>query len=1254
MIALRRNEFHRWAASGAACLWLAAIAWGQAPGGPAPLPRPAGPFPQPPAQASFAQPGVIPASAVGQIPLQATLPVQVPFPMQAAPPSGVMLTSAAPPAPPTPRLVTQSWQLRNLNWREFENGLNRTWGTRLESSQDPAGDMGTFRFPERPAGSASFMVDHRNNHVTITSPIQTAASWLRLAQVMDTRPQAGDERTAVASLDKADPRTVQKALALFQRGARPARSANHPGRRKEHIGEFVSMLFQQGAGGAQPGFQPVPGFQPPLPGFQPPGADVQGDFLQVAPTPADTGVAGALQRLAGNVQIEILDDIVIVRGRREDVEKVMQLIEQIEQQSIEFRPEVEIYYLKNIDSQQLNLVIEQVYATVFARQGLVTRVPLVDPNAILLIGRKENIPAVVELIDKLDKPLPPTSQFKVFLLKYMSCIDAERTVKQFFSADPMASNLPVPRNGTGIRPYVIAEFRANALIVQAGPRDMAEVERLIASLDIDTTPAPGEVRVFKLKNSLAETLAPVLLEAIAGIGGAQQQQQQQPQAQQGGTSPARATERATSLQFLIPGGNELIRSGVLRDMRITADIGSNSLIVVGPPSGMPLMEAIINQLDGLPPTEAQIKVFSIVNGDATALSTMLQTLFGQAQQGAQGQQGLNQSPTGAGESALVPLRFSVDQRTNTIIATGNPADLEVVRNIILFLDVSGQTERINTVIRLHNAPALDVATAITNLLAQQRTLNQAAPELVTPYQQIEREILVEPELVTNSLIVSATPRYFERLQAIIKELDKRPPMVTIQVLIAEVTLNDDEQFGVEWGLQDSLLFDRGIPPAAGAALQPGFAFNSIILPNQNSPQSLATRENVAGQALSNLALGRIDPTLGFGGLVLTASNESVNVLLRALERSQRLQVISRPQVQTLDNQLAYVNVGALVPRITGIAQNQVGITNPQLEDISVGIILEVTPRTSPDGTIVMQVNATKSSVGPDATGIPVFTDANGNVVRSPQIPLTTAQTTVSAKSGQTVILGGLITKSLTESTRRVPYLADIPVLGRLFRFDTVSNQRTELLIILTPYMMQSAEQNEWLNQRESERMSWCLADIVNIHGPVAMSGNPAYNMHSSEFIFPDLTPAGPQPTPATQPPLDPLMPGGTGPQPYYAPPAANPPSATPPPPAPMLTPPMLPPPGQQPSSVIVPPPAGLTPLPPGEQQAFGDAAPAEPGFVPPPPLKGLPPSPDQRPLTPQTLQPAVPPAGTQAALRQRQAAQQQFVVPANYQQPVVR
>jgi type II secretory pathway component GspD/PulD (secretin) len=331
-------------------------------------------------------------------------------------------------------------------------------------------------------------------------------------------------------------------------------------------------------------------------------------------------------------------------------------------------------------------------------------------------------------------------------------------------------------------------------------------------------------------------------------------------------------------------------------------------------------------------------------------------------------------------------------------------------------------------------------------------------------------------------------------------------MVMIQVLIAEVTLDDLNEFGVELGLQDSLLFDRGI--GAGATNAVGFPFNNQPLGNVNDATSLATRNAVGTQGLSHFTLGRSNSTLGYGGLVLSASSDSVNILLRALQRSQRLQVVSRPQVQTLDNQPAFVQVGARVPRITNSTPNQFGQVTNSTELINVGILLGVTPRTSPDGLIVMEINAEKSEVGPEATGIPIFVNENGDVIRSPQIFITTAQTTVSARNGQTVILGGLITKNRTQETRRVPYLGDIPVLGRLFRHDLQTERKTELLIIMTPYVVRSDEDVELLNARETERMNWCLSDIVDVHGSIpGGSGSPVWNEKATPVIFPDEDPA---------------------------------------------------------------------------------------------------------------------------------------------------
>jgi type II secretion system protein D len=1126
-------------------------------------------------------------------------------------------------APPP---ATQAmFQLASLSPEEFEGRLFSIWGHRAQATQDLATQTATFQLPAGASGETVVHIDRRAGQVRVAAPAPTSDAWLRLLKGIDARQVAGNQ-TAIIPVSKSDPRTIERTIALIK----AAKDASVSPHQKRHIGQFVSMLFQPE--GAQPPPPPDAGAQPPAEG--PPGeAPAGGDPF--------SGI--------GNVRIEILDDQIIVIGKKEDVEKVLAIIEDIERQSLETLPEVEIYYLKHVDGTALNALITQVYTTAIGtRLGTVTVTPLVKPNALLIIGRKDAIPPMIELIMKLDKPIAPQTQIKVFNLKHMSAIDAERTVRNFFVDRPGETRNIRP--GLDVQVQVIAEFRANALIVQASPRDMLEITRLVESLDVEGgTNAINELRIFKLTNSLAEQLAPALQEAITGTtaGGAQlqQQQQQQPQggAGQGATSPAIATRRATALQFLRidSNGEQILQSGILADMRITADTRGNSLIVVGPKSSMELMAALIRQLDELPSAVAELKVFTMVNGDATTLTQMLQELFATQQQGGQDQAGPLQTATGQGESSLVPLRFSVDQRTNSIIVSGNPGDLEVVRNVLYRLDASDLIQRITTVYRLHNAPAADVATAINNLLTRQRDLNQAAPELITAYQQIEREVLIEPETVTNSLIVSATPKYFEDIKRIVTELDRRPPRVVIQVLLAEVTLTDDDQFGVEWGLQDALLFDRGIVGG------PRFNWLGSVPGNDNSAASLATREALAGQAISDLSLGRIDDVLGFGGMVLSASSESVNVLVRALEASSRAQIISRPQVQTLDNQTAYVNVGALVPRITGATTNQVGITNPTVQDISVGIILEVTPRTSPDGTIVMQINATKSEVGPEATGIPIFTDANGTVIRSPQIPITTAQTIVSAKSGQTIILGGLITTNQIETTRRIPYLGDIPVAGRLFRFDAVSQDRRELLLIMTPFVIQNEEQNEWLNQRESARMSWCLADIVNIHGPVGLDGNPEYNMTPSDVIYPDLDPTAPQ-----------NLPEGSEPTP-----------ATPPPPMPGLE---LPAPGtygQLPTGVRAPvlsqtPPA-LMPqviqqatrpagtqalLPPGPEIPRPPQAPTPVQVQPqsPPPLQGLPARPEEQ----ARFQPVMPPGGGQVAPAVWQQGVASGVVPAGYQQPL--
>src|SRR5262249_5201352 len=158
----------------------------------------------------------------------------------------------------------------------------------------------------------------------------------------------------------------------------------------------------------------------------------------------------------------------------------------------------------------------------------------------------------------------------------------------------------------------------------------------------------------------------------------------------------------------------------------------------------------------------------------------------------------------------------------------------------------------------------------------------------------------------------------------------------------------------------------------------------------------------------------------------------------------RLEVLSRPQIMALDGQPGYVLVGQRVPTITSVSLNNFGQTN-NVQYQQVGIIMQVVPRISPDGLVVMQLSTEKSDVAPEAEGIPISVSASGAIVRAPRINATNAVTTVSALSGQTVVLSGLLTNRREDVHRRVPLLADIPLIGDFFRYDRVANQRTELL-----------------------------------------------------------------------------------------------------------------------------------------------------------------------------------------------------------------
>lgn len=965
--------------------------------------------------------------------------------------------------------------LRRIGWQQFEDTLKEFVGERLPVTTSRNGELATFQLVGHPLQGTTVEVDRRENAVTVVAPQPAIPGWQQMITSLDQSTRVPGEVMDLIRVQNAEPAPIQRAIRLL-------------GNFRADDTTAVAKAPQQG--GADARLQGI-AFQQPQ--AQPPADDdVDSPVQGVVPVIEENGGGG----LIGDTQIQFVPElgVIIVKGSKRDVARVMEVIEQIEAQSAVTQPKVDVYQLKHVNSQAIADLLDELYSEVLsARQGAVSITSLDKPNALLLIGREEALNNVRDLIEELDQPVAPSTQLRVFRLEHGSALDAEETVRSFFTDQPGEDDL---RPALGTRARVIADYRTNSLIVQASPRDLLEVAKLIEELDVQDVPSKSELKVIKLRNALAEDLAPVLQDAIHGETETTNEDFTQP-------------SRTLSILSVDAEGNRLLDSGILAGAVITADANSNALIVRASSSSIPLIEELIRQLDQPPGAESLVKVFTVENGDAVRLTEALQNLFGTAGAtgggagvGTQNLAGL--SPTTAGDSSLVSLRFSTDQRTNSVIATGSASDLEVVESLLLRLDTSGFAERVFEVIWLRNQFAPDVAAALQQFVQnrfQQSQQIQQFQQGLGPYDALERDLVVVAEPTSNSLVISVAPRLYDTVRRIIDQLDRRAPMIMVKVLIAEVELTDGIEVGAEFGVQDSLLFDRGV---AGTASTPGFNFNNAGLPNENTAGS----STLAEQAVTAFGLGRTSQNFGYGGFVLSAASDSVSLLLRTLQNAGRLQILSRPQLMTLDNTEGLVQVGALVPRVTSVTQGGLGV-GPTIAtaDVEVGLILRVTPRVGRDGLIVMNVDATRSAVGDISQGIPVGFGPDGEVILSPQIEQTTAQSVITAFSGQTVVYGGLIQKQRSQTIRRVPLVSDIPILGRLFRYDQESERRSELLVVLTPMIVSGGEDLEYLKATESSKMSWCLPEVVEMHGDVGLNGGHGlWGPALPPVIYPDMQP----------------------------------------------------------------------------------------------------------------------------------------------------
>lgn len=970
------------------------------------------------------------------------------------------------PEPEGPR-VQSTVVVRNNKASEVARSIYLVFESRADLIKKGLNDLPTFVVQSEEKAEADALplfqiaIDQPNNQLVLEGSKKRVSHLSRLIAELD-KPKQADDQTIKLVPNKGVPDVTAKEL-------------------NDQIHRMVAVrarLAQQG--------------QPPAEGA----------------AAGDGAGKGNSLNLRGEVNVQAMQDlgILILKGNEADVEKVAAIIQQLEEMSVGSLPDIHVLYLQHMNSEAMAEMLSAVYEQLseLRQRGNEQRqtaafIPVVQPNAILILTPKIELDAILQLADELDQKTDPEAQFRVFSLRHAIASQVVTSLEAFYE----------DREGLGTRIRIVADVRTNAVIVQGRDNDLTEVAKVIEKMDVDQPGAIHRVEIVQLHHATAEELAETINTAIlsvtnppsqtgagggfGGFGGA------------GGQGAQELQEgKSVALEFLstTPVGRELLRSGILVDVRVNPDIRSNSLIVSAPEASMPLLIALIEQLDGAPSATAEIKVFALKNADANQSVELLTAMF--EDQNQEEQLGVQIAGTEGATSSLIPVTFTADMRTNTVLAVGGPEALSVVEAILLRLDTTESRQRQTTVIQLRNAQASLVAEAIEAFLDQQQELRDGSEDLISNIERLRQEVIVAPDNNSNSLIVEAAPEYYSKITQIIDELDATPPQVVIQALLVEVQLDNNDEFGVELGFQDPTLFNRSIisditdlitipqttvVPGVGTVQStqivtqnptPGFNFNNTLSPLGNNVSGNTTA--VATQGISNFSLGRQNGDLGFGGFVFSAQSDAVSVLVRALAARRTVHVLSRPQIRTTHNNLASIEVGQQVPVVNGVTVTNNFVT-PDIIQEDIGIILEVTPRVTPDGIISMDVYAEKSALAPG--GVPVFTDVTtGNVVESVIIDAAIADTTVAVPNGQTIVIGGMITKSDETLERKVPWLGDLPLVGNLFRYDGTTTARTELLIFLTPRIVYTDADSELMKQVETERLHFVESEAEEIHGPL--------------------------------------------------------------------------------------------------------------------------------------------------------------------------
>ena len=708
-----------------------------------------------------------------------------------------------------------------------------------------------------------------------------------------------------------------------------------------------------------------------------------------------------------------------------------------------------------------------------------------NSNQIILEGDIALAKRIQRLIDILDVMAYVDVRTKTIKLQYQDAQAISGIITDLFSARAPSGGASTPRAGgapqggqnrqqqrpgglgggggggelvgTSEQLVVTVLPSTNSMTIRAEPNIMKEIEQLIAVLDTPSSKSSEQIfRLYDLKYTDPLKVQTVLQSLLEGGGGASSRSRTGGAAGRGGAS---GIQRIGGLGGGGGGGESGADVAIANIFRIEAYPDSNRLIVVSKtPQNFKWLDELVKSIDQ--PLQAGMpRNIPLKHASAVELAEILNALLAQS-----GTSATIRAP----ESGLTGIDTASAGGAGSQASQGGTTSSNPFNSGNTNQAGGGQAGQIQFPWQSSRAGG-DTETEVSALVGKSR---------------------VVPNAGQNSLLILAPTEIQESLSRIVEDLDKPGRQVMINVVLAEVQLGDELQFGVKWG--------PGVVPS-------------------NPNNAVVIKPGTDGEIFSGSKNDIFPPDLTTS--VLSFAVDS-NVVLQALAEETAVRILQQPRVFTSDNKEAKFFQGQDVPfQNSNLSNlNTGGGVNATFEQIPVGIGLNVRPRITKDRNVAMQIEVLLSNVNKTAVGV-------GD---NPVIDRRQTNTTVTVKNGQTIVLSGIRKEEENKIKTKVPVLGDTPILDWVFANTNNTRATTELLVFVTPVVVDNPDENDRnYNAGERERLRELakpLADMQTdlVRKEVTVVNDPTVTTPSGDPLKPieipkDLPAPAPAPTPAPEP-----------------------------------------------------------------------------------------------------------------------------------------